>query len=266
MTLKGGLEQMTERLAEPLDKNRVLLGQSVRTVELSTGGPGGGADSCARRFLVELEGGKKIDADAVILAVPAHVAAGLLPPLDHRLSELLEGIPYSSSMTISMGFDAHGCAALPQGFGFLVPHKENRRMLACTFVHAKFNHRAPEGKAMLRCFLGGARDPEVLRFHDDEVIGMVRKELREILNITAEPLFTRVYRWPDSMAQYHVGHAGRIHGIEERLAELPGLYLAGNAYSGIGISDCIRTGKAAAEKALDYLGLSGKPPSEPAPS
>jgi oxygen-dependent protoporphyrinogen oxidase len=156
-------------------------------------------------------------------------------------------------MTVSLGFDEHARAALPAGFGFLVPRKERRRLLACTFVHAKFDHRAPGGKAMLRCFLGGARDPDVLGLSDDEVVDLVRRELQKIMNFTAVPLFFRVHRWPDSMAQYPVGHRGRVSAIEERLQELPGLYLAGNAYSGIGISDCIRTGKGAAEKALAYV-------------
>jgi oxygen-dependent protoporphyrinogen oxidase len=185
--------------------------------------------------------------------VAANVAGGVVAWLDNRLSELLDGIPYSSSMTVSLGFDERVKAALPPGFGFLVPRKEQRRMLACTFVHAKFNHRAPEGKAMLRCFLGGSRDPEVLRGSDEEAVGLVQRELYAILKLRAVPLFSRVHRWPASMAQYSVGHAGRVSAITERLQNLPGLYLAGNAYSGIGISDCLRTGKAAAEKALDYV-------------
>ncbi len=263
MTLKGGLQQLTERLASHLEKNRVFIRRPVHAIEFSPGGPGGAADSCSRRFQITCKGGKVYDADAVVLAVPAPVAGGLLPSLDHRLSELLEGIPYSSSMTISMGFDEGDRATLPAGFGFLVPRKENRRMLACTFVHAKFDHRAPPGKAMLRCFLGGARDPGVLSLPDDKVLAIVRKELQEILNFTAEPLFCRVHRWHASMAQYPVGHSGRITAINERLEELPGLYLAGNAYSGIGISDCLRTGKTAAEKALEFLGLGGSKSDQP---
>jgi oxygen-dependent protoporphyrinogen oxidase len=255
MTLKGGLQQMTERLAAPVERHRVFMRRRVLALEFSPGGPGGAADSCSRRFQITCEGGKVYDADAVVLAVPAYLAGGLVPSLDHRLSELLEGIPYSSSMTVSLAFDDRARATLPAGFGFLVPLKEQRRMLACTFVHAKFNHRAPEGKAMLRCFLGGARDPEVLGLHDDEVVAVVRRELREIMSFTAEPLFSRVHRWPASMAQYPVGHRERVSAIEERLQDLPGLYLAGNAYSGIGISDCIRTGKNAAEKALASVGL-----------
>ena len=257
MTLKGGLQQMTERLAAQVERYRVFMRRRVLALEFAPGGPGGAADSCSRRFQIACEGGKVYDADAVILAVPAYLAGGLLSSLDHRLSELLEGIPYSSSMTVSLGFDERARATLPAGFGFLVPRKERRRMLACTFVHAKFDHRAPEGKAMLRCFLGGARDPDVLGLGDEEVVALVRRELQEIMNFTAEPLFFRVHRWPASMAQYPVGHAGRVSAIEERLQDLPGLYLAGNAYSGIGISDCIRTGKTAAEKALDYVPWDG---------
>jgi oxygen-dependent protoporphyrinogen oxidase len=253
MTLKGGLQQMTERLAAQVESSRVFMRRRVLALEFAPGGPGGITDSCSRRFQIACEGSQTYDADAVILAVPAYHAGGLISSLDHRLSELLEGIPYSSSMTVSLGFDERARAALPAGFGFLVPRKERRRMLACTFVHAKFHHRAPEGKAMLRCFLGGARDPNVLGLGDEEVVDLVRRELKEIMNFAAEPLFFRVHRWPASMAQYPVGHAGRVSAIEERIQGLRGLYLAGNAYSGIGISDCIRTGKTAAQKALDYV-------------
>ena len=255
MTLKGGLQQMTERLAAQIEKYRVFVRRRVLALEFAPGGPGGAADSCSRRFQIASEGDKAYDADAVVLALPAYLASELVSSLDHRLSELLEGIPYSSSMTVSLGFDERAKAALPPGFGFLVPRKEARRLLACTFVHAKFNHRVPEGKAMLRCFLGGARDPRVLGLSDQEVVDLVRQELKEILNFSAEPLFFRVHRWIASMAQYPVGHGGRVSAIEERLQNLPGLYLAGNAYSGIGISDCIRMGKAAADKALKYLGV-----------
>ncbi len=258
MTLKGGLQQMTEKLAAQVERYGILVRHRVLAVEFAPGGPGGVRDSCSRRFQIACEGNKVYDADAVVLALPAYLAGELVPSLDHRLSELLDGIPYSSSLTVSLGFDERARAALPAGFGFLVPRKEQRRMLACTFVHAKFDHRAPEGKAMLRCFLGGARDPDVLGLRDEEVVAIVRRELKEIMNFTAEPLFFRVHRWPASMAQYPVGHRGRVSAIEERLQDLPGLYLAGNAYSGIGISDCIRTGRSAAEKALEYLAVGSR--------
>jgi oxygen-dependent protoporphyrinogen oxidase len=266
MTLKGGLQQLTEKLAAQVDGDRVILRCRVLSVELAPGGPGGLTDSCSRRFQIDCEGGTIFDADAVVLALSASVAGGLLTSLDHHVSELLSGIPYTSSMTVSMGFDERAKAGLPAGFGFLVPRQERRRMLACTFVHAKFDHRAPEGKAMLRCFLGGARDPDALGLTDAEVIAVVRRELKEIMNFTAEPLFVRVHRWPASMAQYPVGHRVRVSAIERRLQDLPGLHLAGNAYSGIGISDCIRTGRSAAERALDWVAAGWRAGASSAPA
>ena len=116
MTLKGGLQQMTERLAAQVEKYRIFVRRRVLAVEFAPGGPGGAADSCSRRFQITCEGGKSFDADAVILAVPAYLAGGLVSSLDHRLSELLEGIPYSSSMTVSLGFDEQRPGHAPRRF------------------------------------------------------------------------------------------------------------------------------------------------------
>jgi oxygen-dependent protoporphyrinogen oxidase len=253
MTLREGLEQLTAKLVQHLDKTRFRLGARVAGIELAPGGPGGTMDSCSRRYQIFCDGGVAFDAEAIILAMPAHECSRLLSPLHPTLGALLGEIPYSSSMTVSLGFGEGTREHLPQGFGYLVPRKENRRMLACTFVHRKFNHRAPEGKALLRCFLGGSRDPEVLKLPDEEVVAVVRQELKQILNFSFVPLFCRIHRWPASMAQYPVGHAEHVRRIQSQLEELPGIYLAGNAYSGIGISDCIRTGRAAAQRALQIM-------------
>ncbi len=250
MTLRDGLEQLTGKLVERLDMARVHLGQRVAGIELAPGGPGGAADRCSRRYEIFCEGGQAFDADAIILAMPTHECSRLLSPFHPALGGLLGEIPYSSSMTVSLAYAEGAREHLPPGFGYLVPRKEGRRMLACTFVHRKFNHRAPEGRALLRCFLGGSRDPEALNLPDDAVVTLVRQELKEILNFSFDPLFCRIHRWPASMAQYPVGHAERLTRIQSRLADLPGIYLAGNAYSGIGISDCIRTGRAAARRAI----------------
>jgi len=250
MTLRDGLEQLTGKLIERLDMSRVHLGQRVTGIEAAPGGPGGAADRCSRRYQIFCEDGLAFDAGAIVLAMPAHQCSRLLSSLHPTLGGLLGEIPYSSSMTVSLGYSEGATEQLPHGFGYLVPRKEGRRMLACTFVHRKFNHRAPEGKALLRCFLGGSRDPEALNLSDEEVITLVRQELKEILDFSFEPLFCRIHRWPASMAQYPVGHAERLRKIQSRLEDLPGIYLAGNAYSGIGISDCIRTGRAAAQRAI----------------
>ncbi|HJZ96209.1 MAG TPA: protoporphyrinogen oxidase, partial [Candidatus Solibacter sp.] len=154
------------------------------------------------------------------------------------------------SMTVAMGYDAADFARLPVGFGFLVPKKERRRLVACTWVGTKFSNRVPEGKIVARCFLGGMDDQGVLAESDEGVTHTVIDELRDIAGVTARPRFTRISRWPKSMAQYTVGHPVRLAEIESRVAALSGLGVAGNAYQGIGIPDCIRMGKAAAEKAL----------------
>ncbi len=249
MTLRDGLGRMVEALKQRLDPSRLVLGQSALAIEPYARGSGG------RAYRIRCEGGVVHDADAVILALPTYECARLVSSFDPSLAEPLSAIPYSSAMTVSMGYDpaVAGLAQLPPGFGFLVPRKEKRRLLACTFVHGKFNHRAPAGRALLRCFLGGSRDPEVLNLSDEETAELCRRELRGILNLDAEPSFYRIYRWPQSMPQYEVGHSIRVDSILRRLENHPGLFVAGNAYSGIGISDCIRTGKAAAERALSYL-------------
>ena len=129
-------------------------------------------------------------------------------------------------------------------------------MLASTFVHNKFPHRAPDDRALLRCFVGGARNEQILQTPDEELIRIIREELRQIIGLTAEPLFTRVYRWSGAMAQYGVGHLERLQRIETQLQQIPGLTLAGNGYRGIGVPDCVRSGTEAAKRALLTVGLS----------
>jgi oxygen-dependent protoporphyrinogen oxidase len=128
-------------------------------------------------------------------------------------------------------------------------------MLAATFVHNKFPHRAPANRAIVRCFLGGARDEAILLQNDQQILDTLRHELRQIVNIGAEPLFARVFKWKSAMAQYSVGHLERLQQIESRRQQLPGLALAGNGYSGIGVPDCVRSGTEAAGKILAEMGM-----------
>jgi oxygen-dependent protoporphyrinogen oxidase len=167
--------------------------------------------------------------------------------LDGRLAALLAAVPYSSSMTVALGFDAKDLAERPSGHGFLVPKKERSHLMACTWVGEKFPFRVPEGTVVARCFLGGTDDAGVLDASDESVAEIVAGELRDIAGIQAAPKFLRIHRWPLSMAQYTVGHPQRLAEIEARVETIPGLALAGNAYDGIGIPDCIRLGKRAAE-------------------
>src|SRR5262249_27527328 len=192
-------------------------------------------------------GAQAFDADAVIMPAPAWVAAELVAPHDEALARDLGAIEYASSATVTLGFRAEGVADKLQGFGFVVPFAERRSLLACTFASRKYPGRAPEGHELLRAFVGGARRPDLVELGDEALLDMVRAELRALLGIVAEPILTRVDRWPRAMPQYAVGHLDRVRDIESRAAALPGLALAGAAYRGVGIPDCVRSGEAAAD-------------------
>jgi oxygen-dependent protoporphyrinogen oxidase len=237
-TLKGGLGQMVDGVKAFIRDRATVVQARAETIERTAAG-----------YRVRLPDGW-IDADRVVVACEAHSGGPLLAPVDARLGALMGGVAYSSSMTVALGYDAADFPRLPEGFGFLVPKKERRRLVACTWVGTKFSHRVPEGKVLARCFLGGMDDAGVLSESDEAVTAAVVEELREIAGVTARPRFVRISRWPRSMAQYTVGHPARVGEMESRLAQLPGLYVAGNAYQGIGIPDCIRMGRAAAEKIL----------------
>jgi oxygen-dependent protoporphyrinogen oxidase len=191
-------------------------------------------------------GGEWVEASNVIVATPAHVASSLLLGVDGELAKLLGAIPYSSSAIVSMIYEAAAFDGMRAGFGFLVPKRERDRMAACTFVATKFPHRAPEDKILLRCFFGGRGDEAILSESDESLITIAREELRRILGLTAAPVFTNISRWPRSMAQYTVGHGARVAEIKQRASAISGLHLAGNAYDGIGIPDCVRAGRQAA--------------------
>lgn len=252
-SLKDGMQQMVDALVASLPRAPVLVNTAVNSVTPR-------ADGWA------VSGGSRSDQfDAIILAVPATAAATLLSSASPELSAELGGIAYSSSVTINLGYDAEVRSSLPPGFGFLVPRSEGKRMLAATFVHNKFPHRAPHDRALLRCFLGGATDEKVLGLTEQEILGIVRAELRQIIGLSAEPLFARVSKWRKSMAQYGVGHLERLQRIDRLRQSLPGLALAGNAYRGIGVPDCVRSGSDAALKCLNFFGVKPSPSTDNVP-
>jgi oxygen-dependent protoporphyrinogen oxidase len=139
------------------------------------------------------------------------------------------------------------------GYGYVIPRREGRKALACTWTSTKFPHRAPEGYALLRVFIGRAGQEAEIPWDDAGLLEVAREELNLTLGITTDPLLTRIYRWEKAMPQYNLGHPGRLHRIERFLTAYPGLALAGNAYQGIGIPDCIYSGELAAEKILSAL-------------
>lgn len=214
-TPKHGMAQIVEGLAPRLD---VQCNERVVRIE----GCGG--------FRVHTERAT-IEADEVVLATPAHVSAALVEPTSIQLAELLRHIPYVDSATVSLGFAR---ARIPDGTGFVVPRRERRRIIACTWSSQKFDQRAPPGHLLIRCFMVG-----------DGSIEVARDEVREILGIQEEPTVARLFRWPGANPIYEVGHEERMRSIE---ANLPaGLHLAGSAYHGVGVPDCIRDGRRIAE-------------------
>jgi protoporphyrinogen/coproporphyrinogen III oxidase len=245
-TLRGGMSQMAEAVSAQLVPGSVRLDAPVHGLGQNESSAHSGT---VRAWTVESTYGRE-QFDAVILALPAWASGDLLRLIDHPLAEALSGVPYSSSITVTMGYAREELTALPPGFGFLVPATEKRRMLACTFVHAKFAGRVPEGKGLLRCFLGGAGNDALLDEDDGRITRIALQELEAILHLKAQPNFVRIHRSRRAMAQYGVGHLERIQLVRDRVAGVPGLALAGNAYQGIGVPDCIRTGQEAAESVL----------------
>jgi len=245
-TLQGGLGQLVDAIAGAIGGKVEVRPCRAQTIQRAEAG-----------FRIKLDDGGWLEADQVVVACEAHSGSALLGGVDGRLAELLGTVPYSSSMTVALGFDAADFTGPggtpPHGFGFLVPKKERRRLVACTWVGAKFPHRVPEGKVVARCFLGGMEDAGVLDESDEAVAALVASELQDIAGFTARPRFTRIARWPRAMAQYTVGHPQRLAEMQARTPPAGGLHLAGNAYEGIGIPDCIRMGRQAAERILGIM-------------
>lgn len=243
-SLRNGMQQMVDTLVARLTSAWLLTNTTVETIEKR-----------GDEYLVHLTAGETQRYDAIILATPANIAGHLLASIDNALSADLQKVPYSSSATVILIYDMADLKGLPGGHGFLVPRTEGRRMRACTFVHNKFPHRAPPEKGVLRCFMGGANDPAILDQSDEEILAIVRRELREIVRLNAAPKQVRIFRWRGAMAQYPPGHLDRVDRIEKSIAAVPGLAIAGNAFRGIGVPDCVRTGTAAA---ISVLALADK--------
>ena len=167
--------------------------------------------------------------------------------MDSSLATELAAIPYASSAIVTVAYRREAIPDPLDGFGFVVPHVERRALLAATFSSIKYAGRAPFDFVLVRAFVGGALRPELVDLDDAALLAAVRGELAILLGIRADPELTRIARWPASMPQYQVGHLDRIARIAERTASLRGLRLAGSAYAGVGIPDCIRGGEEAAE-------------------
>lgn len=248
VSLDKGMKVLVDGLAGKLPASSVHLNRGVERLEF---------EPASRRWRIQLQDGTCLETDAVCLALAAYQSAKLLTNVDTILAQKLKSIGYASTATVNLAYRLDDIPHPLDGFGFVVPAIEKRLLLACTFCHVKFERRAPQNHALLRAFMGGALQPEAFKLEDKEMIEVVRQNLQDLLGVTKEPLFSRIERHPLAMAQYQVGHLNLVEEIEGCLRKFPTLQLAGNAFTGVGIPDCIHGAEQAADRILAELQNNG---------
>jgi oxygen-dependent protoporphyrinogen oxidase len=247
VTLAGGLGELVGALVGRLGERGVELrtGRPAAALE-AVGGPGSGP---APAWRLRFEGGGELEADGVVLAVPAARAGRLLAGVAPGLAAPLAGLPAASTATVSLAYPRGAVRHPLDGVGFLVPAGEGLAVTACTFSSSKFPGRAPEGHVLLRAYVGGSRGGERARGEEAELVARVHGELTDLLGLSGEPVLTRVHRFLDANPRYVLGRAEQVGAVEAALP--PGLALAGCAYHGLGIPDCIASGRRAAQRLRD---------------
>jgi oxygen-dependent protoporphyrinogen oxidase len=250
VTLAGGMAELVTALVARLPAGAVRRGTTATVVAPAPSG-----------WRIQLADGAPLEAHGVVLAGPAPAMGPLVAEVDPTLRQLLDGIRYASSATIALAYPRAAIRHPLDGFGFVVPRVEGRRILACTFSSVKYPGRAPEGLALLRIFAGGALQAELLQQEDRALLDLAKADVAPLLGITGDPILSRVWRHLRAMPQYDVGHLDRVAAIEARLHALPGLAVAGAAYRGVGIADCVHSGESAAERL--HASLKTGPPLAP---
>jgi oxygen-dependent protoporphyrinogen oxidase len=255
LTPTTGLAETVEALVVSLENNDVNLMLDTRVKSVFQ-------DDLRASWQVELENGEILPADGVILATPAFASARILSDLDANLASVLKSIPYASTATVTLAYRQSDLSRQLDGYGYVIPRREGRRALACTWTSTKFPHRAPSGTCLIRVFVGRAGQEADITWDESSLLELAREELELTLGITANPLVSRVFIWEQAMPQYNLGHPEKLAIIEAAIKEYPFLALAGNGYRGIGIPDCIHSGELAAEKIITAYKqkLNGKPP------
>lgn len=250
-SFRRGMQTLVDRLADELGRDTVIrCGAPVRALERVDG-----------RWSVQIEhaAAEDLRCDAAVLACPAHAATPIVDGLDPPLGQLLRRIPYSPLVVASLGFSREAVAHPLDGFGFLAPRSAGLRVLGALWTSTLFPGRAPGGSVLLRVMIGGARDPGALDLDDDELERTVVQELSGPLGIGAPPSFRRIFRHRRAIPQYELGHAALLDQIEARRAPIPGLFLTGNAYRGIGVNDCVHHAGPVADQVLQWLAAQPDP-------
>lgn len=226
-SFEGGMATLMSRAGDALGDS-VRLNSTVTVISKEGDG-----------YHVHTADGTTFTADRVIVAAPTHAACAMVRDLDGPLSEALEAIPYTSMAVVCTAYNRADVGHDLNGFGFLVPRTQEKRMLGCIWTSTLFPGRAPEGQVLLRTMIGGATDPDAVDASDEDLLQTLRDELFPILDIKADPVMHRVYRWGKAIPQYTFGHQDRVSAVEAGEKRHPGLHFAGNAYRGVGLNDCV---------------------------
>jgi oxygen-dependent protoporphyrinogen oxidase len=237
-TIDTGLSSLVEAVQQHLPQGSVRLRDGVTSIKKYN-----------EAYKIHTASGKEIEADYVVLTTPHKISSSILKPFG--LLQEFEEIPSTSVATVAMGFPIDAISAALEGTGFVVSRNSPYTITACTWTHKKWPHTAPDGNALLRCYVGKASDEEIVFKSDEEIIQTVKSDLYHILGISAEPDFVVVSRWKESMPQYTVGHQERVKQMKNQVENtLPNVFVVGSSFEGIGLPDCINQGKKVVDEIL----------------
>lgn len=244
MSFEGGMAALPQRLAETLPPGNLRLSTRVQALEKTDKG-----------FLLRLSSGESLEAQAVVMATPAQAAAHLIEPLSSNLATQLRNIPYAPIAVVHFGFERQNIPHPLEGFGFLVPRTQKLPLLGSIWASSLFFDRAPAGQVLFSSFIGGALQPEVAQWTDEQIEKQVLVDLRQVFHSPSlATSYRRVFRYPDAIPQYQLGHNARLKAMAEALTQqLPGVFLTGNYLKGVSLNDCVLQGQQAAQAAEAYL-------------
>lgn len=245
-SFKNGMQTITDVLVEKLEKTKISTGTEAKHIKPTNNG-----------YLVTLGNKDQIACNVIIINTPAFIASTLVQDLDPNLSVLLSSIPYTSTAVANMVFDRKQIRHPMNGSGFVIPQSENTNITSCTWSSSKWENRAPANKVLIRCYFGKAGKEAILDNSDENLIKMAVKDLQNIIGLEGQAEYSLLSRWNNAMPQYQPGHNSKIEQIEKLTAQLKGIYLAGSAYKGVGLPDCIKQAKETVEKIKVDLGIWG---------
>jgi protoporphyrinogen/coproporphyrinogen III oxidase len=241
-SFRDGIQSLTDILTTEVGAERVMTGSGAVRIATGTSVP----------YRVVTDNGE-LEADLVVLATPAYATAELVVDMAPDLAAVLRQIPYATMTVACFGYERERIQRDLDGFGYLIPKQEGMNTLGTLWDSSIFANRAPAGKVLLRSMVGGACFPDYINLSDEEVVRRVRADLQTIMGIKEAPSFIRIFRHPQAIPQYTVGHGKRLEALAQELKGSPGLFLTGNSYRGIGLNDCVAAAHRTATEAVDYL-------------